>query len=240
MKTVVVTGVTGGLGIASAGRLLHEGYRVVGVGRQINDAIERLISEHAEQMHFESFDFNEIRKISALAKHIINTCGPIYGLVNNAALGHDGVLPTMHESEISELIRVNIEAPVLFTKYISRSMICRQEGRIINVGSVIGHTGYSGLSVYGATKAAMEGFSRSLARELGKLKITVNTLAPGYMETKMTAGLEGKKLDSVKRRCALGELATVDDAAAMIAYLLSDDAKRITGSTLTVDAGSTA
>lgn len=240
MKTVVVTGVTGGLGLAAARRLLQVGYRVVGVSRRKNEPIEQLIADHGENMCFEVFDFNETKKIAELAKTIINTYGPVYGLVNNAALGYDGILPTMHESQIAELIRVNIEAPILFTKYISRSMICHQKGRIINVGSIIGRTGYNGLSVYGATKAAMEGFTHSLARELGKLKITVNTVAPGYMETKMTAGLAGKKLESVKRRCALGELPTVDDAAAMITFLLSDDAARVTGSTFTVDAGSTA
>ena len=146
----------------------------------------------------------------------------------------------MHETQISELIRVNIEAPILLTKYVSRSMLMKLQGRIINVGSIIGSTGFNGLSVYGATKSAMGGFTRSLSRELGKAKITVNTVAPGYMQTAMTSGLQGSKLDSIKRRSPLGHLATVEDVAGMISYLLSDDAKNITGTTLTVDAGSTA
>src|SRR5690606_41090563 len=101
-------------------------------------------------------------------------------------------------------------------------------------------TGFNGLSVYGATKASMQGFTKSLARELGKAHITVNTIAPGYMETSMTNGLQGEKLQSIKRRSPLGHLATVNDVAGTILFLLSDDAKNITGSTLTVDAGSTA
>ena len=146
----------------------------------------------------------------------------------------------MHESQISELIKVNIESPILLTKYVSRSMLIKQQGRIINISSIIATTGFNGLSVYGATKASLSGFTKSLARELGKAKITVNTVAPGYMKTAMTEGLEGAKLESIKRRSPLGQLATVEDVAGTVSYLLSDDAKNITGTTITVDAGSSA
>lgn len=146
----------------------------------------------------------------------------------------------MHETDISKLIRINVEAPILLTKYLSRSMLLNGEGRIVNVGSIIGSTGFNGLSVYGATKSALGGFTKSLARELGKAQITVNTLAPGYMETNMTGGLVGDKLDKIKRRSCLGRLANVDDAAGAILYLLSDVASGVTGTTLTIDAGSTA
>jgi 3-oxoacyl-[acyl-carrier protein] reductase len=146
----------------------------------------------------------------------------------------------MHEADVTELIKVNVEAPILMAKYASRSMLLNREGRIVNVGSIIGSTGFNGLSVYGATKSAIEGFTKSLARELGKLNITVNTLAPGYMETSMTSGLQGEKLQSIKRRSPLGRLADVNDAASGAIYLLSDGAKSVTGTTLTVDAGSTA
>ncbi len=146
----------------------------------------------------------------------------------------------MHESDIAQSIKVNIEAPILFTKYVSRAMLLNKAGRIINVGSIIGSTGFSGLSVYGATKSALGGFTKSLARELGKVGITVNTLAPGYMETSMTDGLQGDKLEKIKRRSCIGRLASVDDAAAAALYLLSANAAGVTGTTLTVDAGSTA
>lgn len=119
-------------------------------------------------------------------------------------------------------------------------MLINQQGRIINVSSIIASTGFSGLSVYGATKAAMTGFTKSLAREVGKAGITVNTIAPGYMETDMTTGLEGEKLDSIRRRSPLGHLATATDVAQAISYLLSEKAANITGTTLTIDAGSTA
>ena len=119
-------------------------------------------------------------------------------------------------------------------------MLLNREGRIVNVGSIIGSTGFNGLSVYGATKAALGGFTKSLSRELGKANITVNTLAPGYMATNMTQGLQGDKLASIKRRSPLGRLASVDDAAQATLFLLSQGASSVTGSTITVDAGSTA
>ena len=237
---VVVTGVSQGLGLAVTLRLLNDGFRVVGISRRQTKEIKELESTFKDKLFFYSYDFNNIDGIHDLVKRITKEHGAIFGLVNNAALGHDGVLSTMHETQISELIRVNIEAPILLTKYISRSMLMKMKGRIINVGSIIGSTGFNGLSVYGATKSAMGGFTRSLAREMGKAKITVNTVAPGYMQTAMTSGLEGSKLESIKRRSCLGHLATVNDVAGTISYLLSEDAKNITGTTFTVDAGSTA
>ena len=143
-------------------------------------------------------------------------------------------------STIEHLMRVNIQAPILLSKYLVRSMLLNQKGRIINISSIIAQTGFNGLSVYAASKAALEGFSHSLAREVGKAGITVNCVAPGYMQTDMTSSLQGDKLESVKRRSPLGKLATVDDAASMVMYLLSEQASAITGTVITVDAGSTA
>ena len=182
----------------------------------------------------------ELDGLSALCKRIIKQYGRPYALINNAAAGHDGVLATMPNSAIEQLMQLNIQAPILLSKYFVRSMLLNRTGRIINISSIIAKTGFNGLSVYAASKAALEGFSFSLAREVGKAGITVNCVAPGYMQTHMTSSLQGDKLDSVKRRSPLGKLATVDDAAAMVMYLLSEKAAAITGSVMTVDAGSTA
>lgn len=240
MDLVIVTGASKGLGLGICQRLLKENYQVVGVARNKSKEFQALENEYKEQVFFKQFDFNNIKGIHDLVKSITKEHGNIYGLINNAALGHDGVLGTMHESQISELIRVNVEAPILLTKYASRSMLMKLRGRVVNISSIIASTGFNGLSVYGATKASLNGFTKSLARELGKAKITVNTVAPGYMQTAMTAGLQGDKLESIKRRSPLGHLATVDDVAGTVVYLLGDDAKNITGTTITVDAGSTA
>lgn len=240
MKLILVTGASKGLGLAICTRLLKDGYKVVGISRSQTTAFKELQKDYPQTLFNEVYDFANTEEIQNLVRKITKTYGNIYGLVNNAALGHDGVLGTMHESQISELIKVNIESPILLTKYASRSMLMKLQGRVINIGSIIATTGFNGLSVYGATKASLSGFTRSLARELGKAKITVNTVAPGYMKTAMTEGLEGEKLESIKRRSPLGQLATVKDVAGTVAYLLSDDAKNITGTTITVDAGSTA
>ena len=240
MKNIIITGCAKGLGLETSKMLAEAGYKVLGVSRTPTDDYENLKSDNPDSVFFYQFDFSEIKDISPLVKKITKEHGRIFGLINNAALGHDGVLATMHESDISSLLKVNIEAPILLTKYVSRSMLLNRTGRIINVGSIIGSTGFNGLSVYGATKSALGGFTKSLARELGKSQITVNTLAPGYMETNMTDGLIGDKLEKIKRRSCLGRLANVKDAANMTLFLLSEDAAGITGSTFTVDAGSTA
>jgi 3-oxoacyl-[acyl-carrier protein] reductase len=240
MDLVIVTGASKGLGLAICQRLLIEDYKVVGIARSKTDEFTKLEEENKNKLFYTKYDFINTKGIHELIKLITKKYGNIYGLVNNAAVGHDGILGTMHESQISELIKVNIEAPIFLTKYASRSMLMKLRGRIINISSIIASTGFNGLSVYGATKASLNGFTKSLARELGKAKITVNTIAPGYMETAMTSGLHGKKLESIKRRSPLGNLVTVADVAGTVAYLLSNDSKNITGTTVTVDAGSTA
>lgn len=240
MKNIIITGCAKGLGLAMSKILAKSGYIIIGISRSETDEYKNLQCLYPNSVYFYQFDFANMKEISGLVKKITKEHGRIYGLINNAAIGHDGVLATMHETDISLLIKVNIEAPILITKYVSRSMLLSGCGRIINVGSIIGSSGFNGLSVYGATKSALNGFTKSLARELGKSDITVNTLAPGYMETNMTNGLQGEKLQKIKRRSCLGRLANVEDAAGMVMFLLSENASGITGSIFTVDAGSTA
>lgn len=239
MKTVLVTGGTRGLGFAISKRLVNSGYRVIVVGRKYSDECKKWIAI-TERAVFEEYDFTDTAGIHSFSQQITKKYGRLYGLVNNAALGVDGVLATMHESEISRTIKVNIEAPILLTKYLLRPMLINRRGRVINISSIIGSTGFKGLAVYGATKAAMNGFTKSLSREVGKAGITVNSVAPGYMSTDMTEGLQGEKLESIKRRSPLDQLTHVDDVASMVNYLMSDEAEKITGTIITVDAGSTA
>ena len=240
MKNVMITGAARGLGLAIAARLARDGYKVVGVGRKLSEEYQSLIDQSSDgQVSFERYDFSELAGIPSLLNSITKNVGPLFGLVNNAAIGLDGVLATMHASDISRVLRVNLEAPILLAKFACRSMLTQKEGRIINVSSIIATTGFNGLSVYGASKAGLSGFTKSLARELGRANITVNCVAPGFMVTDMTADLKGDKLESIRRRAPLG-LAEPKDAASAIAYLLSEDARRVTGSTITVDGGSTA
>ncbi|MBT8036535.1 MAG: SDR family oxidoreductase [Verrucomicrobiae bacterium] len=240
-KNIMVTGASRGLGLEITRRLASEGFNIFAVARKLTDELNELIHHYDDgQITFHEFDLNNTDNISTFVSQVSRSNGPLWGLVNNAAVGHDGILPTQHDSAIEELIRVNVQAPILLAKYASRSMLVGGGGRIINVSSIIASTGYKGLAVYAATKSAMIGFSRSLARDLGGAKINVNALAPGYMETEMTQGLDDAKLASVKRRSPLGSLATTSQVAGSVAFLLSDDATAITGTVLTVDAGSTA
>jgi 3-oxoacyl-[acyl-carrier protein] reductase len=146
----------------------------------------------------------------------------------------------MHDSQIRELVEINVLGTILLTKYAHRSMLAQREGRIVNISSIIAQTGFNGLSVYAATKASIEGFTLSLARELGRVGVTVNSIAPGYMATDMSSGLRDAQLDSIRRRSPLGRLVEAEDVASAVAFLLSDGARNITGTCITVDAGSTA
>jgi 3-oxoacyl-[acyl-carrier protein] reductase len=239
MKTVVVTGASRGLGLAICRRLLAEGFKVIGLSRSLSAEYQTLIESAPEQASFRPFDVANFAQVGDLTREIKDDHGAIFGLVNNAGIGLDGILATMHQSKIEAVIRTNLLAPIVLTKYISRTMLDQGEGRIINISSIIASTGFHALSVYAASKAGLEGFTRSLSRELGKMKITVNCVAPGYMETEMTEGLTGEKLAAVRRRAPLG-LPFPADAAGAVAYLLSPDGERVTGTVITVDGGSTA
>lgn len=238
IKTILVTGGTRGLGFATVKRLSSEGYRVIAAGRTHTAGLTELTASH--DVHFEKLDLANHSEIHDFVNRLTKSHGPLYGLVNNAALGHDGILATMHDSQIETLVAVNLTGTLLLTKYAVRSMLLQRSGRIVNISSIIATTGFNGLSVYAATKAALNGFTRSLAREVGKAGITVNSVAPGYMQTDMTSELQGEKLESIKRRSPMGRLASVDDAAAAISWLLGEDSASVTGTTVTVDAGSTA
>jgi len=244
MRRVIVTGGSRGLGLGIVRRLVCEGYGAVAVARQMNDqlatTIEQAEASRPGSLRFMPFDLGDVQEIPALVTKLRKDCGPIYGLVNNAAQGADGVLALMPNAQIERLIRVNTLAPIVLTKYVVRHMMADGGGRVVNVASIVGFTGYSGLSVYSATKASLLGFTRSLAREVGRRGVNVNAVAPGFLDTEMTQGLDGERREQVARRSSLGRFPEVDDVADAVEFLLGARARSITGTVLTVDAGSTA
>ncbi|HML07962.1 MAG TPA: SDR family NAD(P)-dependent oxidoreductase [Xanthobacteraceae bacterium] len=244
MRNVLVTGGSRGLGLAIVEKLAAAGYCVIAVARGSNREVTAAIAQAKRAgrgaLHFVPFDLADIGEIPGLVRRLRKEFGPLFGLVNNAALGADGVLATMHNSQIEQLVRVNTLSPIVLSKYVVRAMMADGAGRIVNVASIVALTGYSGLSVYAATKASMLGFTRSLAREVGRLGITVNAVAPGFLDTDMTQGLAEEQRLRVMRRSALRRLAEVEDVANAVEYLLGDKARNISGTVLTVDAGATA
>jgi 3-oxoacyl-[acyl-carrier protein] reductase len=242
MRNVVVTGGSRGIGLAIARRLVDSGYRVVAVARRESEALANAMADTAkrgEALHFHPCDLSDLSALHALVNDIRGTYGPIYGVINNAASGTASMLSNMSEAEMERLVHLNILSPVILTKYISRSMMIEREGRIVNVSSIVGLRGYSGLSLYSATKAALLGFTRSLARELGPLGITVNAIAPGFVDTDMTQGMGADEREKIARRSALRRMPKAEDIASAAHYLLGDGACNVTGTVMVVDAGNT-
>ena len=244
MASVLVTGGSRGLGLCIAEKLAAAGFCVVAIARNCSEQLETSIAKVAREargeLHFRPFDLMEIDEIPAFVKAMRKEFGTPFGLVNNAGIGTSGVLANMQDQEIERLIRLNITSPITFTKYVVRLMMTGKGGRIVNLSSVVAATGYTGLSVYSATKASFAGFTRSLAREVGQLGITVNNVAPGFIETDMTHDLDTAQRDQIIRRSALRRMPMGEDVADTVDFLLSEKARNITGTTLTVDAGNTA
>jgi 3-oxoacyl-[acyl-carrier protein] reductase len=244
MQNVIVTGGSRGLGLAMGRTLAESGYRVIAIARKGTEELTAASRAAADSgrgaIEFRAWDLSELSEIGALVKTLRADFGAIYGLVNNAGLGTGGMLSNMRDAEIQRLIQLNTVSPILLSKYVVRSMMAHREGRIINIASIVASTGYSGLSVYSATKASLVGFTRSLAREVGQLGITVNAIAPGFIATEMTHELGEGDREKIARRSAMKRMADPVDVARSIEFLLGDGGRNITGTVITVDAGNTA
>lgn len=241
MDNVIVTGGSRGLGLAIGQTLAQSGYRVIAVARSRTPELDAAIAgAPAGSLHFASFDLMQIEAMPDFVKSLRKQHGPLYALVNNAGIGTSGLLAAMPLEQIESLIRLNTLSPIALTRQVIRSMLAEGRGRIVNMSSIIASTGYNGLSVYAATKGALNAFTRSLAREVGRADITVNAVAPGFIDTAMTEDLGEAQRQQIARRSALQRLAGPEDVAAMVAYLIGPSARNITGAIMTVDAGNTA
>jgi 3-oxoacyl-[acyl-carrier protein] reductase len=236
---VLVSGGSRGLGLAIVRSLLEQGRQVATFSRTPGAALEELQTRHGGQLIFHGGDMADPASLEKVVKAVERSAGPIEALVNNAGIAIDGVLATMRPQQIEQLIAINLTGTLLVTRLVTRQMVVRARGSIINISSIIGLRGYAGLAAYSATKAGLDGMTRGLARELGPRNIRVNSIAPGYLETEMTHGLGDAQRGQIVRRTPLGRLGKPDDVVGAIRFLLSPDAGFITGQVLVIDGGIT-
>jgi len=240
LPNILVTGASRGLGLAIATRLAKDGFDVIAVARKDSEPLQEAMAGAEGRLNFHAADLSDTDALGDLARAVRKDRGPVWGLVNNAGGSTEGLLANLTHGQIEALIRLNTLSPILLTKYLARGMMADGAGRIVNISSIMWTTGFNGLSVYGATKASLVGFTKSLARELGGQGITVNAVAPGFVQTALTSGMSDKDRARVANRSALRRLAEADDVAAAVSYLMSEGARNVTGTVLTVDAGGTA
>lgn len=238
--TILVSGVSRGLGLSLAEHLLSRGLRVAGFARGRTDAVERVAKRNAGRFFFEERDARDLDAMEAFVRACTESLGAIGGLVNNAAIGQDHLFSHLPPETISEIIEINLRAPVLLTRLVVREMLLGgRGGRIINISSICASHGYAGLTVYSATKGAIEALTRSLARELGSRDILVNAVAPGFFESEMSQVLRADQVDAIRRRTPTGRLVETKDLLPVVEMLLLSETN-LTGQVIHVDGGASA
>lgn len=238
-RNVLVSGGSRGLGLSIVRHLLGAGHRVATFARSATPAVEELAAAHPGAFWFRACDGRDLPAIERLMKESEAAAGPFAALVNNAAVGQDNLLVHMKPDAIRDILAINIEAPILLTRlFVRRALLDGGPRRIVNIGSICGSRGFQGLTVYSATKGAMDAFTRSLARELGGRGILVNSILPGFFESDMSRVLAPSQLEAIRRRTATGHMTEEAHVLPALDLLLFGDAN-VTGQCLVVDGGST-
>lgn len=238
-RTVVITGGSRGLGAGIVQSFLDSGDRVASCSRSSTDQVKQWESDHPDRFLFVEADIADRDQSKAFIKAVIERFGSIDILVNNAGVARDGILALFSDEDSDAVIDLNLKATIDVSRQVVRNMLAHDGGRIVNISSITGLTGYRGLTVYGATKAAIDGFTRGLAREVGSRKITVNSIASGYLKTEMSHGLDDGQLDQIVRRTPAGRLGEPDDIARAVQFLTDERNDWLTGQVLVIDGGLT-
>ncbi len=238
-RTVLVTGATGGLGTAMCKKLHQDGYNVVG-----NYHTKEKAEKWMEQMKSEGFDIklfygdvSDFNSAAAMIKEIEEKVGPIDTLVNNAGITRDSRLINMKPEDWMLVINTNLNSVFNCTKNVIQGMIDRKFGRIINISSVNGQRGQFGQTNYSAAKAGMHGFTKSLAMEVAKSGVTVNTISPGYIGTDMVMAVPEKVLNQIVAQVPLGRLGGTHEVAHLVSFLASEETSFITGANYSINGG---
>jgi 3-oxoacyl-[acyl-carrier protein] reductase len=235
----VVTGASRGIGEAIAVALAKAGALVVGTSTSEKGAerVTRVIAEAGGKGAGRVLDVRDAAACAAFADQVAAEFGPVAILVNNAGVTRDNLLARMKDEEWDEIQATNLKSVFVLSRAVLRGMMKARSGRIVNITSVVGYTGNPGQANYAAAKAGIVGFSKSLAREVGSRNITVNCVAPGFIETDMTRALAEEQVKKLVENVPLGRLGRVEDVAAAVSYLCSPGASYITGATLHVNGG---
>jgi len=241
-RVALVTGGSRGLGAGLVQAFLDAGYCVETCARTTTTATVTAWEEDRElkeRFHCSTVDVSDPAEADAFVKEAAARWGRLDVLVNNAGVAREGVIGLFGDEALDQVVDLNLKGTVYVTRAASRVMLARRAGAIVNISSVVGLSGYRGLSVYGATKAALDGLTRALARELGSRGITVNSVAPGYLCTEMSHGLDEEQLAQIARRTPLGRLGEPDDVARAVLFLTDPANTFISGQVVVVDGGLT-
>ncbi len=235
-RVALVTGASRGIGAACAAALHHDGYRVAVHYRRDERLASSLCDELTGAVAFKA-DLAQENASEELVKSVKGELGRIDVLVNNAGTVRDQILPFAKAEDFGELIAVNLRPTFLLSKMAARMMIKNKWGRIINITSVVGHSGNFGQSLYAATKSAVTGFTLSIAQDLAQFNILCNCVAPGLIDSEMTARLSDEIIAAIKERIPLKKIGKPQDVAQAVSFLASSASEYITGTTLHVNGG---
>jgi 3-oxoacyl-[acyl-carrier protein] reductase len=241
-RVVIVTGGSRGLGAGIVQSYLDSGDRVATCARSRTAEIDRWEKdpELEGRFIFHEVDLSDREQTAGFVKAVVESWSVIDVLVNNAGVARDGILGLATDEDIDLVIDLNLKGTLNMCRLVSRRMLARGSGSIVNISSIVGLSGYRGLAVYSSTKAAMDGMTRALARELGSRGITVNSVAPGYLRTEMSHGLDEDQLNQIVRRTPAGRLGEPADIARVVQFLTSPENDYVTGQVIVADGGLTA
>ena len=235
-KSALVTGASGGIG-ASIARALHAQGAIVALSGTRRDALEALAAELGERAHVCTADLRDASEPDALVEAAEQAAGPLHILVNNAGMTRDMLALRMRDADWQAVLDVDLSAPFRLARAALKGMLRRRAGRIISISSIVGVTGNAGQPNYAAAKAGLIGMSKALAQEVASRGVTVNVVAPGFVETAMTAALNDQQREKLSEQIPLGRIGRPEDVAGAVVYLASDQAAWVTGATLHVNGG---